>query len=352
MPENLHRPLGREHGQAFLMALFLVLGAFLFVGLIYNTGVLISHKEALQNAADVGAMSGAAVHALGFNEIIRKEKEIRRQYFTYLNKSASHWEDPVAVSMPAAIGYAGELQAKVDTLMKDIDGPGGANAMFSFWAKNMVKMIVKKNYVNVDGEPDIILPHGLENKITLLKKQHDSDFYYYYQDVCSFLGVEYPCTNYGSLPKIKTWHDGKDTRTVTVMGVRVRSKPIPPEQLFAGRLIAPDGIPPMEAVAAAKPFGGYLVHDPDRTIIWQFTPNPLVPWGELASLPMGNIVAAHAAMFFTPGSPWPPDIYGPTWNYGIFFDRDDYEEYLVKIGYPRVANALGHGIPDAHQYLH
>lgn len=360
---------GRQDGQAFMLALFVVLAAFLLVGLIYNTGVLLSHKMALQNAADVAALAGAASQALGFNEIIKKEKEIRAEYLTRQDRAASYFAQLEAISKPAAMAEMAAARTRIERLALDIDGPGGLNDMYSGWSANMARMIAARNYKFLDGNAEVIYPRALERRITELQSRFEVPFYYYYYEPeCKWVVLGWlPCFTFDELPgNLRVWHRGK-RGPVTQMTVRLRSEPIGPDQLFAGTLIAPDGVPPMEAVASAKPFGGFVVHEHDRNVFDPLTRTVPMPWtlpfiddqNESRSVVgrVGNIIVAHLAINGTILVGWkrPPQIEAAGWNEtvaGFPWNRHDYEAFLVSVGHPKIANEIRYAIPDAHQYLH
>lgn len=73
-----------EAGQA---SIFLGIMSITFIGLfifVVNTGLLVSAKINLQNAADLAAYAGAAVQARTLNEIAFLNYEMRRQYKKFL----------------------------------------------------------------------------------------------------------------------------------------------------------------------------------------------------------------------------------------------------------------------------
>jgi hypothetical protein len=73
-----------QKGQASIMVGMMMLTFILFFAFVINTGMLVSAKINLQNAADLAAYAGAAVQARQLNQISYLNYEMRRQYKKFL----------------------------------------------------------------------------------------------------------------------------------------------------------------------------------------------------------------------------------------------------------------------------
>jgi hypothetical protein len=73
-----------ESGQGLVMALAMILSLLLFFQFVINTGVLVTAKISLQNAADAAAYAGASVQGRQMNAVSFLNYEMLRQYKKFL----------------------------------------------------------------------------------------------------------------------------------------------------------------------------------------------------------------------------------------------------------------------------
>ncbi len=73
-----------ESGQGLVMALAMILSLLLFFQFVINTGVLVTAKISLQNAADAAAYAGASVQGRQMNAVSYLNYEMLRQYKKFL----------------------------------------------------------------------------------------------------------------------------------------------------------------------------------------------------------------------------------------------------------------------------
>ncbi|MFC1850803.1 Tad domain-containing protein [candidate division CSSED10-310 bacterium] len=237
---NNNQSFSNERGQVMMFGMFIVLVMFLFIGLIFNTGVVIMQKMQMQNAVDAAVLSGAVMQARGLTYIAYENKEISRIYTDGLG--TSFWHSPFDSKDDGQQYVLDTFPPDIEDCMNNIDYinrtyPGRATALAS--------QVANMNVPGASFTP--ILPGHNSTRLTDFRV-HRNKIYFWYE-VLGFFPI------LGS-QRIDTFIE-KDKNTITYFAGKLTGLGAGSGQLMSGGWFGT--VPPITTYAAAKPYGGWIL---------------------------------------------------------------------------------------------
>lgn len=236
---GLLRLTNNERGQVMMFGLFVLLLMLFFIGLIFNTGVVIMQKLQMQNAADAAALSGAVVQARGLSWMASENEEIAKIY-----ADANYdciFRDPFDEKQEGKDYILDTFPPEIEDHLNNIDY---INRTYPQRAISVAETAAMRN-VPGDVRFEAILPGHNRYRLTDYEiERHDVHFFYW------FGIIPLP-----SNQKIDTFIK-KDPNTMTYFAVKLTGLGADSTQLLSGEWFG--SIPEITTYAAAKPYGGWI----------------------------------------------------------------------------------------------
>lgn len=232
--------INNQHGQVMMFGLFVLLLMFLFIGLVFNTGVVIIQKMQMQNAADAAALSGAVVQARGLSWMASENEEIAKIY-----KDANY---DCILHTPFDTKDEGKQFVR-DNYPPDIEDHLNnikyINRTYPDRAINVARAVA---LADVPGSVSFtpLLPGHNATRLTDYNLERHKVYFFYWWGVLPLPSSE----------KIDTFIK-KNNRTITYFAVKLTGLGADSSQLMSGDWFG--SIPPITTYAAAKPYGGWIL---------------------------------------------------------------------------------------------